>query len=159
MRFLLVLGALAAFPAVAQPVQRHLSATDFLVDGADLIDKRVAVSDCRIVTASTSFLQCSTNGGSFMIDSTGLDKETLRRAIKACSSVLTGPQCQADVYGTAFYFHGKPGLRDAVISWGGRSGVISAAPAPAYRRQEPSQPEPCRGRMARGAGSVTMCIE
>jgi len=120
---LLAIAAIAALSDVAsaenKPIDKSLDSIDFLVDGRDLIGKRVTVTDCKFRSASSTFVVCGApNGtGSIYIDSDSLERESLRRALRTCAGYEESPQCRGSVTGIVSLQSGGPYLRDATIEW------------------------------------------
>ena len=89
LRLLAIVGAVAAFSniASAQNIEKSLDVIDFIVDGPDLIGKKVTVTGCSFGSANSTSVKCGAPNhvGTIFIDSPSLDRESLRRALKTCA--------------------------------------------------------------------------
>lgn len=116
--------------APSNETTQFISGLDFLVDGRNMIGKRITVNDCNISYASSSSVSCTilSKGsvvGQLMIDSKTSDRDGLRRALERCSGFDKSPACRASVTGTVYDLFDELGvknseilgMKDATIHW------------------------------------------
>jgi len=119
---LAIVSAITALPHVAgaQNVDKTLDVIDFLVDGPDLIGKRVTVTGCSFANADSTSVKCRAPNytGTLYIDSKSMERESLRRALKTCAGYEQHAHCRGSATGivTSGIF-GGPRLGDATIEW------------------------------------------
>ena len=100
---LAIVSAIAALSEVAsaQNVDKTLDVIDFLVDGPDLIGKKVTVTGCSFRNADSRSVNCRAPNytGNIYIDSKSMERESLRRALKTCAGYEQHAHCPGSVTG------------------------------------------------------------
>ena len=68
-------------------MDKSLDVIHFLVNGPDLIGKKVIATGCDFANADSTFINCRASNytGSIYIDSKSMERESLGRALKACA--------------------------------------------------------------------------
>jgi hypothetical protein len=107
-------------------VPRPMDGVDLLVDWEALKGRRVTVNTCQLGRSlMTKEIACAVRGsgilrvGTIWLDQRTMHRESLRRALKQCSSIGTGPDCSVSVLGVVSESEmgGEPGMRNAIIVW------------------------------------------
>ena len=122
---LAVAGAVAALSHVgsAENVAKSLDVTDLLVDATNLVGKKVTVNGCSfesvIIIPGVTSVICHSSSNTQIplhIDTTSMERESLRRALKTCTGPAR-PNCSGSVTGTVSSGTLSPILGHATIEW------------------------------------------
>ena len=118
---LAIVSAIAAVSDVAsaQNIDKTLDVIDFLVDGPDLIGKKVTVTGCSFTNADSTSVNCRAPNytGNVFVDSKSMERESLRRASKTCAGYDQHAHCRGSVTGIVTSGLFGPRLGDATIEW------------------------------------------
>jgi hypothetical protein len=105
-----------ASPTIAKG--EPIDIADFLVDAHNYAGQTITITGGVVATATTTDARYTASAGSFWLDLRGVDRATLRRALKNCSSTMT--KCAATVTGrleSVNQLDGSPILKDVRIEW------------------------------------------
>lgn len=106
--------------AAAQEAAK-IDPVDFVVDGRDMLQKRITLAGCHLVGANQYWVSCRSPSNptiTIPIDAKTLEMEDFRRALKECAAYDATERCQGEVSGVvASGISGTVGLRNGRIAW------------------------------------------